>query len=275
MTTHSLRLDDKPFETHLEVQKMPAHWLMAYLGKRVLRPGGRETTRWLLDNAHIDPSDDVIELAPGLGVTASEILQRGPRSYAAIERNVEALRLTRTALSRSGYAEPRVLQGDAANVPLPDRSASLVFGEAMLSMHSHAKKQLIMKEARRLLRPGGRYVIHELCVVPNDIDEASMASIQRDLSATIHVGVRIGTPSEWLNWLAEAKFGVQRMTLAPMRLLEVDRLLDDEGIVGASRFVFNTLRTAGALKRLAAVRASFRRHQDHLRAVAIVARVQP
>lgn len=29
--------------SHLAVQKMPAHWLMARLGKRVLRPAGIET----------------------------------------------------------------------------------------------------------------------------------------------------------------------------------------------------------------------------------------
>ncbi len=273
MTTQSARLDDKPFERQLDVQKMPAHWLMAHLGKRVLRPGGRETTHWLLDSARIDTSDDVVELAPGLGVTACEILQRGPRSYAGIERNVEAIALTRRSLSRAGFPATTVLKGDAADVPLPDRSASLVLGEAILSMQSHDKKRLIMDEARRLLRPGGRYAIHELAVAPNDIDSARLAQIQRDLSTTIHVGVRIGTPAEWLDWLEQAGLAVESTKLAPMRLLEVDRLVDDEGMAGTARFVFNTLRTPGAVRRLAAVRASFHRHQAHLRAIAIVARV--
>ena len=40
MTTQSVGFDGRPFENHLNVQKMPAHWLMAHLGKRVLRPGG-------------------------------------------------------------------------------------------------------------------------------------------------------------------------------------------------------------------------------------------
>lgn len=81
------------FGGDLAVQKMSAHWLRARLGKSVLRPGGLETRRWLLDRGGIGSDDDVIELAPGLGVTAREILARQPASYAGIERNDGAVAL--------------------------------------------------------------------------------------------------------------------------------------------------------------------------------------
>ena len=51
----------------LSVRKMPGHWLLARLGKRVLRPGGLELTSRLLANLAIGPADAVVELAPGLG----------------------------------------------------------------------------------------------------------------------------------------------------------------------------------------------------------------
>lgn len=57
-----------------------------------------------------------------------------------------------------------------------------------------------------------------------------------------------------------------------MRLLELDRLISDEGAWGTAKFVVNTLRTRGAVARLWEVRASFRRHARHLCAVAMVAR---
>lgn len=66
----------------------PGHWLLARLGKRVLRPGGLELTRRLLDRAAI-PGSDVVELAPGLGRTAVEILQRQPGSYTGVDRGRE------------------------------------------------------------------------------------------------------------------------------------------------------------------------------------------
>ena len=72
------------------VDKMPGHWLLARMGKRVLRPGGLELTRQLLEELAIDASDDVVEFAPGLGVTAALTLAQRPRSYTAVERDRDA-----------------------------------------------------------------------------------------------------------------------------------------------------------------------------------------
>jgi hypothetical protein len=54
----------------LKTEKMPGHWVLARLGKRVLRPGGMELTRRMLERLAIKPSDEVIEFAPGMGTTA-------------------------------------------------------------------------------------------------------------------------------------------------------------------------------------------------------------
>lgn len=69
---------------------MPGHWLLARMGKRVLRPGGIELTRKLLDDLQIQSSDDVVEFAPGLGVTARMTLAHGPHTYTAVERDCKA-----------------------------------------------------------------------------------------------------------------------------------------------------------------------------------------
>lgn len=58
---------------------LPGHWLLARLGKRVLRPGGAGMTTRLLVDAGIEGSD-VVELAPGLGRTAREILASDRKS---------------------------------------------------------------------------------------------------------------------------------------------------------------------------------------------------
>lgn len=123
-----------------------------------------------------------------------------------------------------------------------------------------------------MLRRDGRYLIHELALQPDDIDGSRFERIQTDLSIVIHVGVRIGTCREWQGWLAEAGFEVEHVTTAPMRLLEPDRMLRDEELLGMSRFAFNVLRTPGAAERPLSVRRMFRKHRDHLSAIAIVAR---
>lgn len=258
----------------LSVQKMPAHWLMARLGKRVLRPGGRETTRWLIEHAAVGPEDDVVELAPGLGATAKALLAKRPRSYVGVERDASALRIVERTLHDAGHPEAEVLRGDASRIPLPDGTKSLVFAEAMLSMQPPAKKVAILSEVHRLLRPGGRYAIHELALRPEDLDPARAEEIQKDLSGSIHVGVRIGTVAQWERWLDEAGFGIEAVTIAPMRLLEWDRLVADEGVWRTLRFAFETVRTPGAFSRLWSLRQTFHGHLPHLCAVGIIARRQ-
>ena len=273
MSVSTTRIEhDASFAAPLAVHKMPAHWLMARLGKRVLRPGGIETTRWLLKHGCVGPDDDVVELAPGLGVTADAILACGPKSYLGIERDAEAFRRAEQAVTRAGVAGAAIRQADASTVPLPDGCASVVIGEAMLSMQLLEKKRAIIGEAYRLLRRNGRYLIHELALQPDGVGDARVEQIQADLSNVIHVGVRIGTRDDWQGWLAEAGFEVEDLTTVPMRLLEPDRMLRDEGLMGMSRFAFNVLRTPGAAQRLLSVRRMFRKYHDHLFAIGIVAR---
>jgi len=50
-----------------DAAKMPGQLLLLRLGKRVLRPGGLELTRRMLDGLNIQPNDDVVEFGPGLG----------------------------------------------------------------------------------------------------------------------------------------------------------------------------------------------------------------
>ena len=55
-----------------------------------------------------------------------------------------------------------------------------------------------------------------------------------------------------------------------MHLLELRRLVQDEGLGGTLRFVRNVLGDAEARKRVLAMRRVFRRYRDHLAAIALV-----
>lgn len=251
----------------LSVAKMPGHWLLARLGKRVLRPGGLELTRKMLEGLGIGPGDEVVEFAPGLGVTARLTLERSPASYTGVERDEAAAQAVRGYLSGPNQ---KCLVGDAEKTGLPDGSATVVYGEAMLTMQRQPQKERIAREAYRVLRPGGRYGIHELCLVPDDLDVDKKEEIRRELSAKIHVGARPLTPSEWRELLKSSGFEVHAAETAPMRLLEPRRLVQDEGLGGALRFARNVLRDAEARRRVLGMRRVFRRYRGHLAGIALV-----
>jgi cyclopropane fatty-acyl-phospholipid synthase-like methyltransferase len=265
---HSAQNVDLPGK-EFEIAKMPGHWLLARLGKRVLRPGGLKLTRALLDELAIGRLDEVVEFAPGLGVTARMMLQRRPQRYTGVERDASARQWT----ARQLPTEPNisVIAGTADRTGLPSASASVVVGEAMLSMNTATHKRLIAAEAFRLLRRGGRYGIHELAIVPDGMPPEQQREIDRALSSVIHVGARPLTTSEWKALLESVGFRVVSIGYAPMHLLRPLRLIQDEGVLGALRLARNLVFDDAARQRVLAMRWVFERYRRNLSAIYLVA----
>jgi SAM-dependent methyltransferase len=247
------------------------HWLLARLGKRVLRPGGVELTRTLLSGAKV-ANADVLELAPGLGRTATEILARGPRTYIGAEADPDAANTVRGVLAEHGAEHGTVRVADAADTGLPDASRDVVIGEAMLTMQGDAAKHAIVAEASRVLRPHGRYAIHELALTPDTVSAEISTEIRQSLARSIKVNARPLTIAEWSQLLTDHGLVIDQVATAPMALLQPRRMIADEGLLGASRFAKNLLLHPDARKRVLAMRHTFRKHRDRLTAVAIVAR---
>lgn len=251
----------------LDPAKMPGHFLLARLGKRVLRPGGRDLTRWLIDTAGVERADRVVEFGPGLGTTARVVLARDPAAYTGVERDRAAADVTRNYLSGP---DRRCVVASAEETGLPDGDASLVIGEAMLTMQREQRKREIIAEAWRLLAPGGRYAIHELAFVPDDVDPEVEEEISRALSQAVHVGARPLTVADWKRMLIKQGFTVSEESIVPMALLEPRRVIRDEGF-GVLRIGFNLLRDRDARRRVLGMRRAFQARRENMAAVGLVA----
>ena len=252
----------------LKTEKMPGHRVLARLGKRVLRPGGMELTSLLLDALRIGGRDDVVEFAPGMGVTARLALALRPASDTAVEADEAAARIVKGYLEGEGR---RVAVGSAAETGLPAASATVVYGEAMLTMQTDEMKRRIVREAARLLRPGGRYAIHEMCL-RDGVGGEARKEVERALTGVVRHGVRPLTVSEWRRLLEGECFKLKAVETAPMALLEPARVVRDEGFYGALRFAFNVLRDGDARRRVFEMRRVFRRHREQIAAVVTTAR---
>jgi hypothetical protein len=168
--------------------------------------------------------------------------------------------------------DQRCVVGLAENTGLPAASATVVYGEAMLSMHPAQHKLQVIREAFRLLKPGGRYGIHELCLTPDDLDEDGKRAIEHDLASAIHHGTRPLTSAEWRGLLEAEGFVVENQQYAPMSLLEPGRIIRDEGFFRALRFGINLLCNRAARQRVLAMRRVFATHRNHLAAIMLVGR---
>jgi len=256
----------------LDPAKMPGHWLLARLGKRVLRPGGRELTDWMLDRLGIGPDDDALEIAPGIGVTADKALAHEPRSYVGIERDIDAAEALSARLDGPGR---RVQVASAEQIDVPDESASVAWAEAVLTMSTDSQRRRILGEVARALRPGGRFGLHELALVPEDLAADRRDAIRRDLSEAVKVGARPLTAGEWSRLVADAGLEPIETRLVPMGLLSPRQMLRDEGLRGVARIAVNALRQPVARRRVLAMRRAFRRHREEIAAIALVARRPP
>ncbi len=139
----------------------------------------------------------------------------------------------------------------------------------MLTMQTASNKEQIIAEAARILKPSGRYGIHELCLKPDDLDEATKSEVERALSEVSHVDTRPLTESEWRALLEGKGFQVKHTAMAPFSLLEPSRVLRDEGPLGALRIVGNVVRNGAARRRVFAMRSVMRQYRHILAAVVI------
>ena len=245
------------------------HWILAKMGKRVLRPGGRQLTSKLVEGLHISTQDVFVEFAPGMGYTASIILKKNPKYYTGIELNEEAA--LRLSTKMNGAENAKIINSSAANTGLQDSSVDKVLGEAMLTMQADNRKSEIIGEAYRILKKGGLYGIHELGLTPDNLDPKLKSSIQRKLAQVIRVNARPLTQKEWCVLLEKQGFKIKEIHNSPMHLLKPKRMIDDEGVLRTLKIAFNILTHPTARKRILKMRKIFKKYENQMTAFSIIA----
>ena len=250
---------------------LQGHWLLARIGKHVLRPGGKKLTERMLANADI-AGKDVVEFAPGLGLTTRAILERDPKSYRGVDRDPQVVDIISKLTSEKATIPASCVQRDAADTGLESNSADVVIGEAMLTMQTERGKQAIIGEAFRLLRAGGTYSIHELGLQPDNLDESVKDEVRKALARSIKVNARPLTEQEWRELLEAEGFEVLWRGKEPMALLDMKRTIADEGIGGVLRILRNVLGNKDIRARVLNMKHTFDKYSNELTGIAFVVR---
>ena len=250
---------------------LQGHWLLARIGKHVLRPGGKKLTEHMLANADI-AGKDVVEFAPGLGLTTRAILERDPKSYRGVDRDPQVVDIISKLTSEKATIPASCVQRDAADTGLESNSADVVIGEAMLTMQTERGKQAIIGEAFRLLRAGGTYSIHELGLQPDNLDESVKDEVRKALACSIKVNARPLTEQEWCELLEAEGFEVLWRGKEPMALLDMKRNIADEGIGGVLRILRNVLGNKDIRARVLNMKHTFDKYSNELTGIAFVVR---
>jgi len=100
----------------------------------------------------------VVDLGCGSGANTALLANRGAHVW-AVDISQDLLRLGQRRLAASGRAGGAAfVAASAHDLPFPDESIDVVFGMAILH---HLDLDLVSRELRRVLKPGGRAIFKE------------------------------------------------------------------------------------------------------------------
>ena len=128
--------------------------------------------------ADLHQGETVLDLGSGAGadvlISAKRVLPTG--RAIGLDMTDEMLALAHANAAAAGVENVEFIKGNIEDIPLPDASVDVVISNCVINLS--ADKPQVLREAARVLRPGGRFAVSDV-IADADMDAATRADMER------------------------------------------------------------------------------------------------
>jgi arsenite methyltransferase len=165
--------------------------------------------------AELREGEVVLDLGSGGGIDVLLSARRvGPTGKAyGLDMTREMLELARRNAAEAGATNVEFLEGDMEHIPLPDESVDVVISNCVVNLA--ADKAQVLREAFRVLKPGGRFAVSDV-VVRGEVPP----EVRRSMELWIGCVAGALEEREFEGLLRDA--GFQDPSLEPTRIYEAE-----------------------------------------------------
>jgi len=165
--------------------------------------------------ARLNPGEIVLDLGSGGGIDVLLSAKRvGPAGKAyGLDMTDEMLGLANENKRKAGAANVEFLKGEIENIPLPDNSVDVIISNCVINLS--ADKDSVLREAFRVLKPGGRFAV-------SDVVTRGVISDEIRKSVLLWVGCIAGALDETEYRDKLAKAGFEQIEIEPTRIYRVE-----------------------------------------------------
>jgi SAM-dependent methyltransferase len=165
--------------------------------------------------ARLNPGEIVLDLGSGGGIDVLLSAKRvGPAGKAyGLDMTDEMLGLANENKRKAGAANVEFLKGEIENIPLSDKSVDVIISNCVINLS--ADKDRVLREAFRVLKPGGRFAV-------SDVVTRGVISDEIRKSVLLWVGCIAGALDETEYRDKLAKAGFEQIEIEPTRIYRVE-----------------------------------------------------